>query len=61
MRYKNLLVLLITFHWIAIKACNKFSKPLTIFFNLDFPFLARYRVLSLISLGIPEQECSGDP
>lgn len=45
------------FHWITIKAYSKFSYLLTIFFNLDFPILARFGVLTLGSLGTPGEEC----
>lgn len=45
-------------HLATIKEHSKFSNSLTMFFNLDFPILTRYRVLTLGSLGMPRQKCS---
>lgn len=47
------LSLINTFHGIPIKAHSKFSNPLMTVSNLGFPFLARYRVVSEVSLGAP--------
>lgn len=49
--------LISAFHQITIKAYTKFSNSLIILFNLDFPILTRYRVLTLGPLGTPRQEC----